>query len=70
MLNSNKTDVDGIVSTQRGVLINTTHDDYAIKYKIALAESNRKKETEERINIIENDVSSIKDMLIEILRKI
>lgn len=65
-----RTDVDGIVSIQRGVLINTIQDDYAIKHKIALAESNKKVELENRINSIENDMSIIKGMLVEILRKI
>jgi hypothetical protein len=67
---SNPTDVEGIVSIQRGVLINTIQDDYKIKLEIAKNDLRRKQELESRINSIENDVSSIKDMLTEILRKI
>ena len=65
-----KTEIEGIVSPQKGVFLDhSIKGDYEIARKMAMIEKEKKSQLESRINIIENDISSIKDMLMLLLRK-
>lgn len=62
-----KTDVEGICKASEGILVNVSKDsDYDKKRTKAIEEQRLK----DRINTIENDISSIKELLTQILSKV
>ena len=62
----NKTDKDGILKAGDGVLINVKEDDYELRRARLIEERQQK----DKINILENRVTSMENMLRQILEKV
>ena len=61
-----RTDVKGIMSVKKGVLINVSDDN--IRYSKELDKKLEEIKTKDRINILENKLNNIEDMLLQLIK--